>query len=206
MNNKILWTLAAAGFGLTIASHSAQAAGDPEAGQAKFHTCVGCHGIPGYTNSFPNFHVPSIGGQHVEYLASVLKSYASGARSHSSMNAQSGSMSNQDVQDLAAYISSYKGSPAGVAVKGDAIAAKKNAKLKTCTACHGNDGNSSDHANPRLTGQYEDYLAKALKDYKSGARKNPIMQGVTQDLTDQDISEMAAYFASQKKGLTPVGN
>lgn len=204
IKHKILWTLAAAGLGLAAATHTALAAGDAEAGRTKFHTCVGCHGIPGYSNSFPAYQVPSIGGQRAEYLASVLKSYAGGSRKHSSMSAHAGSMSGQDIQDLAAYISGYKGTPPNVRVKGDAAAGKKNSNLASCAACHGADGNSKDHSNPRLAGQYESFLIKALNDYKTGARKNPIMEGIAQGLSEGDISELAAYFASQPRGLTPV--
>lgn len=72
------------------------------------------------------------------------------------------------------------------------------AKVKqVCAACHGLDGNSAAADYPKLGGQYPDYLAKALRDYKSGARKNPIMAGFAGTLSDQDIENVAAYFASQ---------
>ena len=72
------------------------------------------------------------------------------------------------------------------------------AKVKqVCAACHGVDGNSTVADYPKLGGQYPDYLEKALRDYKSGARKNPIMAGFAGTLSDQDIENVAAYFASQ---------
>ena len=72
------------------------------------------------------------------------------------------------------------------------------AKVKeVCQACHGLDGNSQSPDYPRLGGQHADYLAKALRDYKSGARKNPIMNGFAATLSDQDIDNVAAYFAAQ---------
>lgn len=72
------------------------------------------------------------------------------------------------------------------------------AKVKqVCAACHGVDGNSTSADYPKLGGQYSDYLAKALRDYKSGARKNPIMAGFAGTLSEQDIENVAAYFASQ---------
>jgi cytochrome c553 len=72
------------------------------------------------------------------------------------------------------------------------------AKVKqVCAACHGQDGNSPTADYPKLGGQYPDYIAKALRDYKSGARKNPIMAGFAATLTDKDIENVAAYFASQ---------
>jgi cytochrome c553 len=66
-----------------------------------------------------------------------------------------------------------------------------------CQACHGLDGNSATPDYPKLGGQYPDYLSKALRDYKSGARKNPIMAGFAGALTAKDIDNLAAYYASQ---------
>jgi cytochrome c553 len=64
------------------------------------------------------------------------------------------------------------------------------------------DGISTVPDYPKLAGQYPDYLAKALRDYKSGARKNPIMAGFAQPLSDKDIVDLAAYFAAQPSVLT----
>jgi cytochrome c553 len=70
-----------------------------------------------------------------------------------------------------------------------------------CQACHGLDGNSATPDYPKLAGQYPDYLSKALRDYKSGARKNPIMAGFAGALTAKDIDNVAAYYASQPAAL-----
>ena len=78
----------------------------------------------------------------------------------------------------------------------DLTAGQAKAK-EICQACHGMDGNSTVPDYPKLGGQYPDYLAKALRDYKSGARKNPIMAGFAGALTTQDIDNLAAYYASQ---------
>jgi len=78
----------------------------------------------------------------------------------------------------------------------DLAAGQAKAK-EICQACHGLDGNSTVADYPKLGGQYPDYLAKALRDYKSGARKNPIMAGFAGALTAQDIDNLAAYYASQ---------
>ncbi len=71
----------------------------------------------------------------------------------------------------------------------------------TCAACHGADGNSTIPTNPKLAGQYESYLVQALNDYKSKARDNAIMGGFAAALSDQDIRDLAAYFASQESTL-----
>jgi cytochrome c553 len=84
----------------------------------------------------------------------------------------------------------------GAAHGADLAAGQAKAK-EICQACHGLDGNSAVADYPKLGGQYPDYLAKALRDYKSGARKNPIMAGFAGALTTQDIDNLAAYYASQ---------
>jgi cytochrome c553 len=83
------------------------------------------------------------------------------------------------------------------AAHGADLAAGQAKAKEICQACHGLDGNSAVADYPKLGGQYPDYLAKALRDYKSGARKNPIMAGFAGALTAQDIDNLAAYYASQ---------
>jgi cytochrome c553 len=85
---------------------------------------------------------------------------------------------------------------AGAAAGADLQAGQAKAK-EVCQACHGMDGNSQSSDYPKIGGQYPDYLAKALRDYKSGARKNPIMAGFAGTLSKQDIENVAAYYASQ---------
>jgi len=79
------------------------AAGDPAAGKVKAATCMGCHGIPSYTNVYPSYHVPRLGGQHAQYLVSALQAYKAGQRSHKTMQAQATSLSEQDMEDIAAF-------------------------------------------------------------------------------------------------------
>jgi cytochrome c553 len=79
---------------------------------------------------------------------------------------------------------------------GDAAAGK--AKSTACAACHGADGNSPTSAFPKLAGQNDDYLAHSLKAYRDKTRSNAIMNGQAANLSDQDIADLAAYFASQK--------
>ena len=80
-----------------------------------------------------------------------------------------------------------------------------NGKLlaeKTCAACHGADGAKPvSPENPILAGQYSDYLVKALSDYKSGKRANPIMKAFADPLKRKDIEDLAAWFSSQKSDL-----
>lgn len=84
--------------------------------------------------------------------------------------------------------------------KGDPVAGAE--KAKTCASCHGSTGNESlDDTYPKLAGQYPEYLAKALHDYKSGKRKNAIMAGFAAGLSDEDIDDLSAFFASQAGDL-----
>lgn len=71
-------------------------------------------------------------------------------------------------------------------------------KSQSCAACHGTDGNTDNPMYPRLAGQYESYLLHALKAYKSGDRKNAIMAGMVASLSEQDMADLAAYYAQQK--------
>ena len=94
---------------------------------------------------------------------------------------------------------------AGTAAAADLAAGKQKAE-QVCGACHGLDGNSQVPDYPKIGGQYPEYLAKALRDYKSGRRKNPIMAGMAAPLTDQDIDNVAAYYASQHEVLRATFN
>lgn len=111
MRRATLFLLATA---LAAGSASAQTiVPNIENGRIKAYTCTGCHGIPGWRNAYPNYRVPRIHGQHFEYLVSALNDYRSGARKHTTMQAQGESMTDQDIADIAAYLSG--GVPATVA-------------------------------------------------------------------------------------------
>jgi cytochrome c553 len=84
---------------------------------------------------------------------------------------------------------------AGPAAAADIAAGKKKAQ-EVCAACHNMDGISTIADYPKLAGQYPDYMAKTLRDYKSGARKNPVMAGMAQGLTQKDIDDVSAYYSS----------
>lgn len=97
-------TLGAA-FGLNSASFAAGIM----PGQMKNSMCMGCHGIPGWRNAYPEVYpVPKLGGQHAQYIINALKEYKSGARTHQTMHAIASSLTDQDMADLAAYYSAKK--------------------------------------------------------------------------------------------------
>src|SRR5215475_11990283 len=91
-------------FGNAFAADSAK--GDPVAGKALVYTCGGCHGVTGYRNAYPNYHVPRIAGQNYDYLVNALTEYKKGERAHPTMRAQGESLSDEDIKNIAAYLSS----------------------------------------------------------------------------------------------------
>jgi len=82
--------------------------GNAETGRQLAYTCQGCHGVTGYKNAYPNYHVPRIGGQSEQYLINALSDYKAGTRKHPTMQAQAQSFSDQDIADIAAFLSAHK--------------------------------------------------------------------------------------------------
>src|SRR5882757_10417563 len=111
---------------------SAHAAGDPVIGQKKFYTCVGCHGIENYKNAYPDYDVPKLRHQNAAYIIFALQEYKSGERPHPTMHAQASSLSDQDMEDIAAYLQG------GDPVKPSAtVVGTVPAQVAPCAACHG---------------------------------------------------------------------
>lgn len=79
--------------------------GNPDTGRQLTYTCQGCHGVEGYRNIYPHYHVPMIGGQSSEYLVNALHEYQRGTRRHPTMQAQAQSFTDQDIADIAAFLS-----------------------------------------------------------------------------------------------------
>lgn len=99
----ILLAAVVAGLANTALVH-AQEAGDPVRGRQLFETCLGCHGVEGYNNTYPAYKVPKLGGQSAGYIASALRAYRSGERKHATMKANAWNLSDQDAQDIGAYL------------------------------------------------------------------------------------------------------
>ena len=179
-----------------LSSSLGWAAGDAERGAVLADTCLGCHGIKGYRNAYPNYRVPKLGGQHEEYLVISLKGYQAGMRSHPTMYAQSATLSEQDIRDIAAYFAS-QGEAQGSDIVTKGRAKKGKEKVAVCTACHGETGISPAPNWPNVAGQHEDYLIYTIKQYRDGGRSDPVMMGQVVNLTDQDIKDIAAFYAKQ---------
>jgi cytochrome c553 len=97
-----------AGLLFAANSQAAELKGNPKAGKTLAYTCTGCHGIAEYKNAYPSYRVPKIAGQHEKYLLAALHAYKKGERNHPTMKAQASSFSDQDIADIAAYLSSLK--------------------------------------------------------------------------------------------------
>ena len=102
-------TRAASALVLSLAASAALAAGNAADGKIKAYSCTGCHGIVGYKNVYPHYHVPKIHGQNAAYIMAALNAYKNGERPHPTMRAQGESLSQQDIEDIAAYLSSTDG-------------------------------------------------------------------------------------------------
>lgn len=172
-------------------AHPALAEGDAGRGEAIAYSCFGCHAIKGYRNAYPSFRVPKLGGQTAAYMVVALKGYRAGTRTHETMEAQAQSMSDQDIEDVAAYLATL--GSATVASGGSREASFERAA--TCVACHGQNGIGMSPAWPTLAGQHEDYLRHALEQYRNGERKDPVMGPMAAPLSDEDVRVLAAYYA-----------
>lgn len=176
-----------------IQAAAAKVAGDAAAGRERAAACAGCHGANGIS---PNDTWPNLAGQHPAYLARILGAYKSGAQKDVAMTPMAQALSDADVQNLAVYFGSLtcQDTPAQNRV-GNIEAGK--ALAKNCAVCHGETGVASNPGWPKLAGQKPGYLVNALKSFRAGLRKDPIMGGVTRGLADADIANLAAYFSSQ---------
>lgn len=92
--------------GAVCFASAALAKGDAAQGKFEVYSCHGCHGIPGYETMYPQYHVPRIAGQNEQYIIDALNEYKSGARKFPTMNAQANSLTEQQIENIAAYLSS----------------------------------------------------------------------------------------------------
>jgi len=201
MLSRLTATAWLAGAVLTSSALGAHAAGDPAQGEMKFYTCYGCHGISNYRNAYPDYSVPKLRHQNAEYIISALHEYREGTRPHTTMHAQAASLSDQDIEDIAAYLQG-----AAPVKPGTPGTEKPPKQVAACIACHGETGRGVDAPlepkPPVLAGQHVDYLEQALAQYRNGRRKNVVMDSMAKLLiSDADVKIAAGYFADQPSPL-----
>jgi len=195
------WALVVALIGAWFAN-PAVAAGDAAAGQSKAAVCAACHGGDGKAIQ-PAY--PNLAGQHALYIAKQLTDYRDGNRVNALMSGQATNLSDEDIQDLAAY---YAAMP-----KIENVAAEENLELgmsiyrggitsagvAACAACHGPAGEGNPLAVwPVVSGQNAQYTADQLRYFRSGERANDpaaMMRGVSKRMTDAEIDAVANYIS-----------
>ncbi len=172
---------------------AAKVTGDEAAGKAAAAACAGCHGAQGVS---PNDTWPNLAGQNAAYLTRILTAYKSGTQKDVAMSPLAEDLSAEDIQNLAAYFAglSCNATPNTKPV-GNVAAGKELAQ--NCAACHGATGAGANPAWPRLAAQKPGYLVNALKAFRAGLRKDPMMSGAAKNLSDANIADLAAFYATQ---------
>ena len=185
--------------------------GDANSGQAKSATCGACHGIDGNPASS---QYPKLAGQHENYIARQIELIKTNQRANPVMMGFIASMTPQDMHDVGAYFASKSSLPgvadAKLVAKGEALyrGGDKATNTPACMACHGPDGRGNPGAGyPQLAGQFADYTAAKLKDFRDGKKwsdddKGAIMPAVVHGLNDNDIAALATYI----EGLHGAGS
>ncbi len=207
--NTLFTTILAVTVACVTGTALAQAA--PAAGKTSINSkvamCLGCHGIKGYQASFPEvYKVPMISGQSAKYLAAALTAYKNGDRKHPTMRAIATTLSEQDINEIAAYYeASAKNDVKPLAEK---LTREPNPQVAAlmqkaaCTSCHGpNLSKPIDPSYPRIAGQHADYLFVALKAYKtdnnpSVGRSNGVMGAVAKQFSNAELKALASYVSS----------
>lgn len=178
--------------------------------EAKVAMCIGCHGIPGYQSSFPEVHkVPMISGQTGKYIAAALTAYKNGDRKHPTMRAIAASLTEQDINEIAAFYEK-QGKAAAPAQPAREPSAQVQALLQkaACASCHGaNFSNPIDPSYPKLAGQHADYLFVALKAYKvennpNIGRNNAVMGAIAKQFSNSELKILSDYLASLPGEMT----
>jgi cytochrome c553 len=203
--NKWLLTLS---ISFALSTGIAQAAGNAAAGKEKATTlgCVACHGEDG--NSL-NPIWPKLAGQHQTYLAKQIGAFKAGERKDDAMSAMAMMVAtDEDLADLSAFYASQALRPGETApemrIEGERIfrAGIAATNVPACSGCHGPQGLGNAPARfPRVAGQHADYTAKAMKDFRAGARAsdpNQMMRGVAARMTDAEIAAVAQYMQGLK--------
>ena len=162
-----------------------------EKGKAAAAACAKCHGEDG-NSKIPG--TPTLAGQQPHYLVGAIQEYHQGDRATKEMRSMLRDADNLELENLALYFASQTPVKRGAPAHGDAAAGEPATAL--CGGCHGSNGVSVDAATPSLAGQDAQYLAKAIKSYRT-TRKNWGMQRYVAGLSDKDIDNIAAYYASQ---------
>jgi cytochrome c553 len=194
---KTFLSVIAAIVSLPIASASA-ASGDIEAGRERAKICAGCHGANGISGA-PG--IPSLAGQRDQFLQWQLVFFRSGRRPNLLMGPIIAQLSDADIRNLGAYYASLPPNTAPAGTKPDEALRAKGQEIVAehhCVNCH-TDNLGGERAAASIADQREDYLIKALTDYRSGARPSVGVAAMTEaasGLNDEEIAAIAKYVAT----------
>ena len=197
---------------ITSLSNPILAVGDAEAGQAKSATCMGCHGLAG-NSTIPNF--PKLAGQSEAYIVKQLQYFKSGERKNAMMAGVASLLSDQDMEDIAAYYSiqtisenSAQGSEKMIELgRKIYVGGKMDTQTTACIACHGPKGKGIPTAGfPSVAAQHADYTSSQLKAFRQYSinqqtdsdgveRVNEMMNNVAMGLTNEEIDALSQYIA-----------
>jgi cytochrome c553 len=170
-------------------------AADVVAGKAKAEICAACHGENGISQTE---NIPSLAGQLDQYVQWQLVFFRAGARKNEQMQPIVEQLNNDDIRNLGAYFASLTPFKGGKDDNPDLSEKGKQAAAgRRCASCHG-DTFAGTKAVARIAGQREEYLVKALHDYKSGLRSGgaqAAMADVAYPLSDEEITALAHYLA-----------
>lgn len=200
MKKTLIAVLAAAFVGLIPNLLLAQ--GDAAAGQAKSALCGSCHGVDGNSPLAMN---PKLAGQSARYMVKQLQEFKSGARESAIMASMVLSLSDQDMEDIAAWYSSQQPTIQGANPESIELAERlyragnSEIAVAACSACHSPTGKGNAPAGfPLLSGQHAEYTLQQLKNFRSGARQNDgsaMMRTVVERLTDKELEALANYVS-----------
>ncbi len=185
----------------SIPNFVAMAAGDPFAGKSKAEPCAACHNVDG-NSVMPDW--PKLAEQGEKYIVKQLKAFKSGSRKNDLMAPMAASLSDQDMEDIAAYFSIQKvtigKADPDLVEAGEKLYRGGDAErgIPACMACHSPTGSGNPAAAyPSLKGQHAAYTIKQLQAFRTGVRKTDdknVMRDIAERLRDSDIEAVASYI------------
>lgn len=214
--SKTLWVagLSCALFGVALANSYPLTDGSAQKGAAKAGVCLACHGMNGNST---NPEWPTLAGQSAVYIAEQLRLFRAGARNNPVMQPMASALSDEDINDLAAYYATQ--TPTGLEAdpsywkSGEKLyrVGDRTRNIPACMACHGPMGAGNPGAGyPALRAQHAVYTVKQLTAYKDGtryqqtqdatakSRNGPIMVTIAQRLTAEDMRDLASYVQGMR--------
>ena len=199
LNASLLCTAALAALSFSAQAQSIKP--DTAKGAALFgQVCVACHAADGNSTTPAN---PKLAQQHPEYLVKQLREYKSGKRANAIMSGFAGTMSDEDMRNVAYWLASQKATT-GAATDAELVRLGEriyrggiaDRQIAACAGCHSPNGAGIPAQNPRLSGQHAEYTADQLRQFRSGARKNNLqMTGVAAKMNDREILAVSEFIA-----------